>query len=204
MSRSREQYFNRQHTYVDPLDPLLLNGNMRFAHEYVREDGGSHVLFLDESEVPTNNSSRLGLFKDPDGSVCFLGMYVRDELRGSGAAKAIAQYFLDYCYQRGNPASETATIRKPLIALGLERAGFTPQLGGTHITILPSLQSNPSHTPAIMVAPQASIPDNAIEHSPAGPFYTVIDQKLAARLYPVNGPFAETTIHTRFLPPTEG
>ena len=168
----------------------------------MREDGRTHVLFLQDGEPTNNSSSRLGLFRSPEGSASFLGMYVRDELRGSGAAKAIAQYFLDYCSKHGLATSETATIRKPLISLVLERAGFTPLPGGTRVTILPNLESSTSQVPVIVLGPTETMPTDAVDRSPAGAFYHLVDERTATRTHPSVGPFTEATIHTKFLPPS--
>lgn len=199
--------FHRRHTFVQTLPPLLLGEQEYCAQQYeVNGMGGkSHIVFLRDpvTEPATPNSTRLGIYIDrKEESICFLGMYVNGSLRGNGAGKAIAQYFLDIAKKQELAATHTATIRKPLIALSLARTGFTPCDEGVEVAILPELQSSPTRAPHIAVIKPAEMPDGLIEGSDAGPFYHVIETADIARHYPVNDPLAcRAIIHTRFSPP---
>lgn len=91
-----ELYFQRKHSLIGEGRPVTLGGIEHRTEVYETENGRRHLCFLKGSERPTSYSSRLGVFVDPrDSSVSLLGMIVNDKLRGSGAGKAIAQYFLE-------------------------------------------------------------------------------------------------------------
>lgn len=197
-----ELYFQRKHSLIGEGRPVTLGGIEHRTEVYETENGRRHLCFLKGSERPTSYSSRLGVFVDPrDSSVSLLGMIVNDKLRGSGAGKAIAQYFLEYANDTGLNPVNTSIIRKPIIALTLARTGFTPEEGGVLVGLLPQLSSDISVCPRITPLNPSSLPADVVDRSEAGKFYEVVGEESLTRQYPVFNPYTPVTIHTQYRPP---
>jgi len=109
----------------------------------------------------------------------FEGMWIPDNIRNKGVGAEFFQYFLDGLEKQGMKFNGTSTIRKPEVALLLQRAGLKPQRDGQKAILLPTTTNiDGREVPNIYLYGTTGSSTEAIKHSksPDGKrtFYNVV------------------------------
>jgi hypothetical protein len=191
---------------TDEWDPVIVDGIQFQAGVYarahcseVRFTRSQDRRFRHEPDFSTEKFTSIAFRKLAVGQTAFVGMYVGRDLRGGNIGRQLFRYFMGTAPEKGLPITTTSKVNKPLLALLLQREGFTPYSENCQAEIMPPTAPGNLAVPQVRFLRRDIPSELIVDRSKHGRFYEIAPHD-AVRKIPVDLSRV-VFLHTGFRPP---